>query len=609
MRLCTRYMPLLTVLAALSLQGCQDIDSDGQPTWHESVAVNMALSVAKSASSGTTRMKSTNVEGSPNNIAVRYVIPFDVNGTIGISHTKFSDPISGGFSQSQTGKPFVTSACSFDEGVYSVLAYGRASDRVEGKEKGVIVEDFAEDEGENISFQPENIRFHLKPFQTKDTYLGTDIPGQIADYLTAIAQATTDGGKSWKNAENSNLKLLYKNFINELSEGVGNILPGSAANVYKWVTELKTYLDNPDILPPAGLPDDDKAIINKIKECIGANVTDGVYAKITPGTGAWKNFPSSLGLPDGAAVVRWQTVTDESGTVEKFVPETQTTTIADINNIDRFTFPAEVYYYGNSLVKVSDVDLSGNFKTKANWDGEDGVLSGFDNGPVKATTKTVAMKDPLQYGVAKLMVQLAAINVLQLPDANNTPVTVGTDKFKLTGIIVGGQLPVGFDFTPGSAMQGYSEEEMSFIYDSRVNTKGSGENEYFYLSSSDSEYINTLVLQSYNGQNVKFVLELENNSDTDFKGLNGTVYRGTKFYLVGEIGKTPGTPDVELTDPEKEEIQQRVFTQDRETKLTVTVNSLAKAYNVLPNLLSPRLEMGLELTPQWEEATTTDVIL
>ena len=41
----------------------------------------------------------------------------------------------------------------------------------------------------------------------------------------------------------------------------------------------------------------------------------------------------------------------------------------------------------------------------------------------------------------------------------------------------------------------------------------------------------------------------------------------------------------------------------------MTVSSLAKAYNVLPNLLTSNLEIGVETTPQWIAATPTAIRL
>jgi hypothetical protein len=60
-------------------------------------------------------------------------------------------------------------------------------------------------------------------------------------------------------------------------------------------------------------------------------------------------------------------------------------------------------------------------------------------------------------------------------------------------------------------------------------------------------------------------------------------------------------PDPNVND----ENRGQVFTKDYITTVNMTVSSLAKAYNVPPNLLSPNLEIGVETTPQWEGATPT----
>ena len=582
---------------AYLMAGCATEDEPQQIS-QQSVPVDFALTVAKSVSKGTsgvTRMTSANTLGSADNIVLQCAIPFqvdDVDVPIAFTDRYASDPI-GNFSQSHETLPYFTSACNFNVGVNAVLAY--ASPIVNSpKEKGALNATFGE-------YQPADISFRLKTIKTSNAYLGlgaTDVetvPEQLADYLTDIAN-TSVGENTWKayatsEGMNAELKLLFKNFTNQLSDEVGEVLPGSSANIKAWVTALKSNLTS------LSLTGDDAA--TAIKEAIIANIDANIHK--LDDVDEWKNFPATLQLPDGAAVVRWD------GTA--FVCETQTTTIADINNLERFTYPAEIYYYGNSPTMVSNKNLSSNFSSKNKWEkanesDEDAVLYDFEQGAVAATTKTVAMRDPLQYGVAQLAVTLKK-TAASLNDSKSTAVTVGTDKFKLTGIIVGGQLPVGFDFRPETVYPVYSEADMRFIYDSEVNTNGTNSDAPFYLSSSAdaSKTIQTLVLQSYTGRSLKLVLEFENNSSQDFKGYNGTVYQGTKFYLVGEIN-----PATQSEDP-RTEIRDRVFTQDYITTINITVSSLAKAYNVLPNLMSPRLEMGLELTPKWEQATTTDVIL
>ena len=600
-----RSEKIIGLLMALLMAGCT-AENEPQQVSQQPVEVDFALTVAKSASqgtSGTTRMTSGYISGSVNNISLQCAIPFAVSDAtvskpVSVSDTYASSPV-GLFAQPRSNYAFFTSSCEFNQGTNAILAYATPKTTTTSSfwQNGALDASFNADN----DYQPAHISFRLKTIQTKEDYLGAEevktVPEQLADYLTAIANTSIGEGeniKTWKDyvtseTMNAELKLLFKNFTNQLSDEVGEVLPGSSANVKAWVEGLKTSLSAVTLTENS----DDDQIRDKIIENIDAQLN-----KLDPSTGEWKNFPATLHLPDGAAVVRW------NGTA--FVPETQTTTIADINNLERFTYPAEIYYYGNSATWVSDTNLSNNFKEKETWKktsetDENYVLSGFTLGSVLSSTKTVAMSDPLQYGVGQLKVQLKKTNNATLTDSKNSNITVGTNQFKLTGIIVGGQLPVGFDFRPETLYPVYSENDMRFIYDSEVNTNGTAGTPFYLSTSTNENYIQTLVLQSYTGRSLKLVLEFENNSGQDFKGNNGTVYQGTKFYLVGELVPTiKENPDVH---------ENRVFTQDHFTTIAVTVTSLAKAYNVLPNLMSPRLEMGLELTPKWVQATTTDVIL
>ena len=116
-----------------------------------------------------------------------------------------------------------------------------------------------------------------------------------------------------------------------------------------------------------------------------------------------------------------------------------------------------------------------------------------------------------------------------------------------------------------------------------------------------------MVLQSYDEEEVLIALEFENNSGTDFRGKGGVIYPGTKFYLMGKI--SPKDTNVTAGEDVPESVKQRVFTRDYVTIVNTEVESLANAYNVLPNMLGGRLELGVELTPNWIQAKTTNVIL
>jgi hypothetical protein len=116
----------------------------------------------------------------------------------------------------------------------------------------------------------------------------------------------------------------------------------------------------------------------------------------------------------------------------------------------------------------------------------------------------------------------------------------------------------------------------------------------------DGNQTNTLVLQSYDGEKVPVILELKNNTGHAFTGKDGIVYPDTRFYLIGLIdpaGKGTG------------ECAGRVFTQDYTTTMSMSIASLANAYTSMPDLLAPRLEVGVQVVTKWIQATTTNVEL
>ena len=446
--------------------------------------------------------------------------------------------------------------CMLMPGVNAFLCYGRAPEATGGKHvNGSLVETFPAD------MAPQNIRFSLESIATGVHATATALAG----YMTAIANA-----EGWKNTSNANLRVMYLNFINktETESGGGEPLPGSASNIWAYTQALKSALEI-SLTDPTDIA-----------------IRDAIIAAIDTYSTDWDNFPTSIGLPDGAAVIRW------TGT--KFEPQITTTTLADINGIDRYAYPAELYYYANSRIKTSTTDKRKEQYTDRNWDE---ILATYDSpeyGVVSSSTTAVAIKEPLQYGVAHVQIILKKTDG-DLMDAGENVISVGTENFPLTGVIIGGQLPVAFDFTPTTAYPVYSEADMKFIFDNQLPE--------LYLSKKDdaTQLINTLVLQTYDHKKVPLALELTNNSGVDFKGLGGVILKGTKFYLVGEIDPA------EFASDSRSEIRDRVFTQDYTTTLSLKVTSLKKAYNVVPNLLSPRLEMGIRLEPWF--ATTPEEIL
>ena len=274
-----------------------------------------------------------------------------------------------------------------------------------------------------------------------------------------------------------------------------------------------------------------------------------------------------------------------------------TTTLDDINTVSRFAYPASLYYFVNSGINTSveKVDYAAVYANaytttspeKTAWEH---VLDNFTAGSrVEGTTRSVALTNPVQYAVGQLRVKVQASSET-LKDNNDMDVTLG--NFPLKGIIVGGQRPVDYVFKQTES----TDTKVKFLYDSQVESGCK-------LSTTSTLGCQTLVLQSYDGEDVDIVLEFENDNDNlIFTGVNGCyVYPHTRFYLIGKI---PAIPVQDIVDDK----DKRVFTKDYITTVNLKVTTLKKAYNLLPSLLTGHLELGIEVS-KWVAATPEVVIL
>lgn len=435
-------------------------------------------------------------------------------------------------------------------------------------------------------------------FELESIYNSTSIPTEgdnIARYLTNIANTP-----NWKG--NESLNSLYLDFISEPSSGTYNVLAGSAANVKAYVNDfyqrLQTLIEN-------DFADDQKksernialAIQQRIKGydftlfnvVSGEDPTDGNKVKVTS-LGSCDNYPASLGLPDGAAVLQWGRI---AGTSYGFVPQIKATPEAQISGIDRYAYPPELYYYDNSTIKTSNTEIKqSDYANATSWSE---LLASYDDGnAVTSNTKSVAIEQPLQYAVARFQANVKADGET-LKDHDDADITA---NFPITGLIVSGQYPQSFDFTPRYDTKATDAEH--YIYDSCL-----GSTELSLTSTPTSDFY-TLVLQSRDEESVNVILELLNTGD-DFKGYEGgMVYKGTKFYLVGKIDLKNVNKD-DAYGALDADIKSRVFTKDHTTSLNMVVKSLAQAYNVMPNIQSDRLELSVQVNLKWTQATPTTI--
>ena len=292
---------------------------------------------------------------------------------------------------------------------------------------------------------------------------------------------------------------------------------------------------------------------------------------------ALRSYPYTYGLPDGAAIIRWTGIA--------FEPVSQT--LDGVAPMAKFCYPPEIWYFVNTTLSTSTREMKSLYTSDhPSW--KDDILPEYRSGKVlRSDTKSAALDSALQYSSAMLVASVRTSS-LQLDDADDlysTQVTVGTTNLPVTGVIIGSQRRLSFDFTP-------SGTEDYFLYDNKVGV--------LYLTKTELETapkFKTLVSQTPVGQPVYFCLELRNDSGGSFTGADGLVLPGAKFYLVGSIElPTDHTFD-------------RVFERDHATTVNCLVTSLADARTAIPDLEHPHLSVGLRVDVNWKESTPASVIL
>ena len=456
-----------------------------------------------------------------------------------------------------------------------------------------------------------NMRFTLESISPQSAPVEAEL---LAGYLTSIANTS-----GWSSTTNSKLEEIYLFFTGQ--QGAESmVMAGSSVNIVAHVNSLLDKLNHTTYEDGTAEATLKKSIINNIEKTSYSKTIDETSRTMTL---TFENhqlkgfgfiYPN-IGLPDGATVLRW--VKSETSSEYEFEPRIETTTLDNINNISRFSYPAELFYYVNSRIDTSNSTVGEEvYNSSPDWATVCSQYQ-YQPGTVTVNTRSVAIHDPLQYAVGRLkMTMVAETTTETLKDAANIDVPLTNSEtsessFPLTGVIVCNQHPVDFNFKPVLVHGVASHVDDRFIYDSQVK-KSDGT--YCYLTTAEELDIpSTLVLQTYDtgegndkkgSEEVTIVMEFLNQSGQTFSGKNCIIYPDTKFYLVGKVN-----PLEAMSSTETPESKGRVFTQDHVTTVNTKVQSLANAYNVLPDLIGGRLELGVELVSSWVQAETTNVIL
>ena len=428
--------------------------------------------------------------------------------------------------------------------------------------------------------------------------VGTDLVAA----LNAVADATPADNTQPKFKE---VTAEQSATINALWNNFKEITTGSSKNI-EWVfKELYMNLDGLSTeAAQATVPDGYKmavAIRTAIEPYCTISATSGVTTAVTLKTD-YTGYPASVNLPDGAVRVSYDATTKEFKAVEEMSYSSM-----DVASLESYVYPANLQYFVNSPIKVANDVKSPSYETK-NWTS---ILSDLytDGSSVTADTRSVAITNQVQYGVARLD---AKVNGLVAEgtyyDHNGTEVNVA-NGFELTGILVGGQRSVGWNFVKKGTVA-YT------IYDNTMNASSAEAMTVRREYGTATNY--TLVLQSTDNETVNVALEFINNC-ADFVGANGEIIpHGATFYLIGSLNPSSAS---NKADESVVNAKDRVFTQDFKTIATFTIKQgtnndpsdestqegLGTATKGLPDLRTPQMELGLSVDLEWQPGLNFNV--
>lgn len=478
-------------------------------------------------------------------------------------------------------------------GTNHMLFYGRATKKSDATDfqAGKIT-----DKGDKKTEKTlANIFHELTPINSRANFTTDTDAGKIIDALNSIANAKVqDEEYTWATTETETTRPAWlteneKKFLAARYKEFISLKAGSRTSVVAFIKNLQTALVGETGEPT--IPAERKLTKEIYDKCEAALTAIGSI-----------NFPGN-NLPDGVASLNWT-----SGGFAYNTPGNVTIGNGNSINYQKICYPAELSYFVNTTTMVSDKDMSNLSEfptyenwtkpTGANWEGKD-----FTNTAVAKTTRTVGLKDPVQYSVAVLKSTVRCKEATLEDNAKdaggfkaNQSITVNDNSFPVTGILIGGQpASVDWKYEPAS-----SETFENTIYDNVMN----GSPMYAKYASEVPTVGNyTLVFDNKKTRaenSVYVTIELTNKSGQAFYGKDGIIQKDTKFYLVG------------ILNPNKEGLSKpagvnRVFVQDYVTTANFNIKDLKSAYNCIPDLRTSGINVGLAVDLDWKSGITFDV--
>jgi hypothetical protein len=654
----------IALSGAVSFSACSSSDEleNVNPTYDgTSVRTDFAFNIAKGTTGTTTRMIANNTQESGNfrGLTNMILMPFsatpddnvETNSTVFTLGSLTSSDI---YTISDPTLSSRVYSLQLPIGTNNFLFYGLANrNSLTNKEIGQVTTDVWDITSANkvnttlanATTGVKSISFALTPIQS--TLAGD--ASKILGYLNAISDAqTTDATPVlWSSSVTtaatdgaySSLADLYTKFT---TVKVGEARSGSGKSVVRMVLDLyKSARAINEQSSVAGVKAIAQAICKaitdgysetrvKILESDAANASEVSSTTDISTADNWVgeadgfdvNFPHNTAnnfLPMGAAQL-----TCSSGNFDYNNSTTwgETGGSALTTNLSKINYPAELIYFDNSPILVTDTyKKSTDYPTTVGtWDTDGSWSTDWSKGAITSSTRAVALKNNVNYGVALFQTNVALNGTSGdaedkknlftdnkngiIGEANQTDID-GT-KFTVTGLLIGGQPgTVGWNMVNGTSFD-------NMIYDSDVaETLGK-----VSLSKTATANNYTIVFDNwFNGEqkDVYFALELV-NGDKDFYGAHNLIPKGSTFYLVGKMAISGATltaahqakdTDYRITN----ETTPRVFLQDYKTvaNITISTNALQKAYSTIPDLVSTQTVFGLSVDLSWETGISFDV--
>lgn len=584
------YMGAIALVGAVGFTACSsddDLTAPQNPTFDgESVKTQFAISIPYGGGNGT-RMSAENTQDAGNFLGMKdlRLIAFEgepSTGTLKSIITTLGNIGSTDLSSTQSSK--IYSNVNVPVNTDHFLFYAQA-DKNEGFDNGALNEDKI-----NGASSISDITFNLKT--TNKGAVTTDNEAKLLlDVLNDV-----DADDVWKGTLDTDLSTL-RTSLQDLKAGSANNIKLALQNLYNAVERWATGNDG-----------DNKNAAMAIRNAITADTygDDGstqVFSLKSPGTSSpyeletTLTFPNNLNLPDGAVKMQY--------TNSEFSYEASTGNLTGLANFDytRVCYPAALYYFVNTDIATSNQSLkSGEWPTTTtNWTSNasapwlaDATKDNWGT-KVTASTQSIALKNNIQYGVASLELSVKCADG-SLPDNGGagTPnyIPVASAGFPVTGLLIGGQPEaVDWSFKPISGKSfNYT------VYDKSISGVNAKEN-----SAEGKNYTLLLPNIQQTPVAVNFAIELENNTGHEFRGQDGVVPVGGKFYLVGTLNPSATTG---ITKPSG---VTDVFMSYYQTIAKVTITSLAKAYNTIPDLRATQMELGLSVDLEWKTGISFDV--